>query len=404
MIPSSLLNHVISAFLWLFLCQAFPAHSFQTQRSLHRNVVTRHTSITTAHATSATSTDQAFLNQAVASAKLGLGHTFPNPAVGCVLVNEQNQIIGQGFHPRAGFPHAEVFALLQASGHVSDGVRAAKCVIEQFNSSSDSARSTEFTRIQELTNQYRSDPSSLFQPLVDHASVTAYVTLEPCCHYGQTPPCALALQLAGVQRVVVGFRDPNPRVDGGGVQFLQQKGVTVDLMNDPACASLVAAFCQRITPRPAEWPSDTYNDQVTGAMRSALRSVAGRQKAAGTLPEVSWAKDMLVDSELWILQEQRVEDDTDKCIAMYKTIKIKPEWMEHLDQLLWDHELVQVRLNNAVNKKKDAKLVGQVIAAQLQAHVTQTVGHTCLLYRPGVPPVLNLEALVQETSSSSSST
>lgn len=401
MVPSFLIYRAFPASLLLLLCQAFPAHSFQTQTTLRRNVVTRHPSITTSHATSATSTDQAFLDQAVTWAKMGLGHTFPNPAVGCVLVNDQNQIIGQGFHPRAGYPHAEVFALLQASGHVSDGVRAAQCVLEQFSGSSDMTRSTEFTQIQELTNQYRNDPSSLFQPLADHASVTAYVTLEPCCHYGQTPPCALALQLAGVQRVVVGFRDPNPRVDGGGVQFLQKQDITVDLMNDPACASLVTAFCQRITPRPTEWPSDTYNEQVTGAMRSALRSVAGRQKAAGTLPEVSWAKDMLVDSELWALQEQPVEEDVEKLNAMYKTIKIKPEWMEHLDQLLWDHELVQVRLNNAVNKKKDAKLVGQVIAAQLQAHVTQTLGHTCLLYRPGVPPVLNLNALVQEASSSS---
>lgn len=404
MIHSSLSYRVFPAFLLLFLCNIYSVQSFHAHRSLRQNVH-RSKSITTTHtyATSATSTDQTFLNQAVACAKLGLGHTFPNPAVGCVLVNEHKQIIGNGFHPRAGYPHAEVFALLQASGHVSDGVRAAECVLEHFSSSPDSAGNTEFTRIQELTTQYRNDPSSLFQPLSNHVSVTAYVTLEPCCHYGQTPPCALALQLAGVQRVVVGFRDPNPRVDGGGVQFLQQQGITVDLMNDPACASLVTAFCQRITPRPTVWPSDTYNQQVTGAMRSALRSVAGRQKAAGTLPEVSWAKDMLVDTQLWSLQQQQVEDDMDKLNVMYKAIKIKPEWMEHLDQLLWDHELVQVRLNNAVNKKKDAKLVGQVIAAQLQAHVTQTVGHTCLLYRPCVPPVLNLEALVQEGSSSSSS-
>lgn len=336
--------------------------------------------------THARASDHDFLEQAVAYAKLGAGHTFPNPAVGCVLVNEREEIIGKGFHPRAGYPHAEIFALLEAAGHVPDGVAAAETVV-QYDNHPD--RHPELTHIQELTQQYRNDPSSLFAPTKD-TTITAYVTLEPCCHYGQTPPCTLALQLAGVQRVVIGFRDPNPRVDGGGVQFLQQHGIAVDLVDDPACAALVTAFCQRITPRPEEWPADSYNNRMTGAMRKVLRSMAGRSKAAATLAEASWANDMIIDVEM--LQQQ---DDKN----VYKSVKIKPEWMEHVDQLLWDHELVLVRLNNAVGKKKDAKLVGEVIATQLQAHVAQTVGHTCLLYRPGVPPVLNLEALIQETSS-----
>lgn len=369
--------------LWLIVCEQVQSFTANTRISPH------HIPSTTRISASA-SDDKLFLEQAVAWAKQGLGHTFPNPAVGCVLVNEHNQIIGQGFHPRAGYPHAEVFALWQAAGHVPDGVAAAQAVLQHANTNH-----PELQHIQQLAQQYRNDPSSLITAFSTTTRVTAYVTLEPCCHYGQTPPCAAALKLAQVQRVVVGFRDPNPRVNGGGVQFLQQHGITVDVVNDAACAALVTAFCQRITRR-------VDDDTVTGAMRSVLRTVAGRLKAAGTLAEVSWAKDMIIDVEALLQQQDTGDDDQDldddKINNVYKTIHIKPEWMEHLDQLLWDHEMVQVRLNNAVNKKKDAKVVGLAIAAQLQAHVAQTVGHTCLLYRPGVPPVLNLKAMLQESS------
>jgi RNA-binding protein YhbY len=77
---------------------------------------------------------------------------------------------------------------------------------------------------------------------------------------------------------------------------------------------------------------------------------------------------------------------------------LNPSWMEDVDACLWQKELVQLRLGNAVAKKKGAKLLGERIAKDLDAHVAQVVGHTVLLYRPGIPPVLNLEELSEQRS------
>lgn len=120
--------------------------------------------------------DHYFMMLAIEQAKLGLYTTRPNPAVGCVIV-QSAEVVGQGFHPKAGLAHAEVFALKQA------GVRA--------------------------------------------AGATAYVTLEPCSHTGRTPPCALALVEANVKRVVIAGLDPNPQVAGRGVDILKQAGIEV---------------------------------------------------------------------------------------------------------------------------------------------------------------------------------
>jgi len=186
-----------------------------------------------------------------------------------------------------------------------------------------------------------------------------------------------------MDRVVVGCRDPNPRVNGGGVQILLDADVTVDVLptvsdnpddNDPndvnskktqqACESLVTNFFKRITPR------DTNNyEYMTGGMRSTLRSLAGRRKADKVLAEVA--------------------------IGTISNGDLSPQWMEALDDLLWSQELVLLRLNNAVKKKKEAKQLGEKIAQALSAHVAQTVGHTALLYRPGFPPILDLEEVSQ---------
>ncbi|HIF9238918.1 TPA: bifunctional diaminohydroxyphosphoribosylaminopyrimidine deaminase/5-amino-6-(5-phosphoribosylamino)uracil reductase RibD [Photobacterium damselae] len=122
--------------------------------------------------------DHKMMSRAIALAKKGRFTTAPNPNVGCVIVNN-GQIVGEGFHYRAGLPHAEVFAL-RAAGDKARGA-------------------------------------------------TAYVTLEPCSHYGRTPPCALALIEAGISRVVCAMVDPNPKVAGNGVTLLQNAGVTVEV-------------------------------------------------------------------------------------------------------------------------------------------------------------------------------
>ncbi|MBW1680437.1 MAG: bifunctional diaminohydroxyphosphoribosylaminopyrimidine deaminase/5-amino-6-(5-phosphoribosylamino)uracil reductase RibD, partial [Deltaproteobacteria bacterium] len=117
-----------------------------------------------------------YMRMALKEARKGLGRTSPNPAVGAVLVREGRRIAA-GFHRRAGAPHAEVDALRKAEGRAR--------------------------------------------------GATLYVTLEPCNHQGRTPPCTEAILQAGVSRVVVGMRDPNPGVRGGGCRFLAERGVDV---------------------------------------------------------------------------------------------------------------------------------------------------------------------------------
>ena len=117
------------------------------------------------------------MTRALELARLGIYSTPPNPAVGCVLVRD-GRIVGEGHHRRTGDPHAEVHAL-EAAGEAARGA-------------------------------------------------TAYVNLEPCSHFGRTPPCTQALLAAGVARVVCSLRDPNPRVAGGGLEELARAGVAVE--------------------------------------------------------------------------------------------------------------------------------------------------------------------------------
>jgi len=143
-----------------------------------------------------TADDAAYMRRALDLARIALGQTYPNPAVGCVIVKD-GQIVGEGFHPRAGMPHAEVYAL-RGAGRAAEGA-------------------------------------------------TAYVTLEPCDHFGRTPPCSRALVSAGVKRVVVGVGDPNPLVDGGGVATLRAAGTQVDVgCEEEACYAINEEFMQRI--------------------------------------------------------------------------------------------------------------------------------------------------------------
>ncbi len=119
---------------------------------------------------------EVYLRRALQIVESCVHRTSPNPKVGCVIVQD-GEIIGEGVTQPVGGPHAEVMALKDA-GEQTHGA-------------------------------------------------TAYVTLEPCCHYGRTPPCTEALIAAGITRVVIGVRDPNPRVDGGGIAALENAGIEV---------------------------------------------------------------------------------------------------------------------------------------------------------------------------------
>src|SRR5487761_496150 len=134
--------------------------------------------------------DRTAMTRALALAERGLETTQPNPRVGCVLAQGE-RIVGEGFHERAGEPHAEVNAL-RAAGALAAGA-------------------------------------------------TAYVSLEPCSHHGRTPPCVEALIAARVARVIFAMEDPNPRVSGRGAQALRRAGMAVE-------SGLMAAEAAELNP------------------------------------------------------------------------------------------------------------------------------------------------------------
>ncbi|HFC6349017.1 TPA: bifunctional diaminohydroxyphosphoribosylaminopyrimidine deaminase/5-amino-6-(5-phosphoribosylamino)uracil reductase RibD [Neisseria lactamica] len=144
-------------------------------------------------------TDISMMQNALKLAALGRFSTSPNPRVGCVIA-QGGQVVGQGFHVKAGEPHAEVHALRQA-GEMAKGA-------------------------------------------------TAFVTLEPCSHYGRTPPCAEALVRAGVSRVVAAMRDPNPLVAGKGLALLEAAGIKTECgLLESEARELNRGFLSRIERR-----------------------------------------------------------------------------------------------------------------------------------------------------------
>ena len=139
------------------------------------------------------------MRSAIRLAEKGLGYTSPNPAVGAVIVKD-GEIVGRGFHRRAGTPHAEVNAIRDAGKRCS--------------------------------------------------GAEIFVTLEPCNHTGRTPPCTRAIIDAGITRVVTGALDPNPLVKGGGTEFLRSKGIEVETgLLAGECRLLLAPFAKSVRKR-----------------------------------------------------------------------------------------------------------------------------------------------------------
>ena len=118
------------------------------------------------------------MREAISIAMKGKGWTSPNPLVGAVLVKD-DQVVGRGYHARAGAPHAET-CVLQEAGKKAQGA-------------------------------------------------TLYINLEPCCHWGRTPPCTQALVKSGIQRIIIGMVDPNPLVSGKGIEELRRAGIEVEI-------------------------------------------------------------------------------------------------------------------------------------------------------------------------------
>jgi diaminohydroxyphosphoribosylaminopyrimidine deaminase / 5-amino-6-(5-phosphoribosylamino)uracil reductase len=160
--------------------------------------------LSTANLSPAPNTHEFWMRRCITLAHQAAGLTAPNPMVGCVIVKD-NQAVGEGFHPKAGEPHAEVFALRAAGAEDSNADR----------------------------NQAQ--------------GATLYVNLEPCNHYGRTPPCSEAVIRAQVARVVIGMVDPDPRVSGGGIERLRAAGIEVIVgVEEPACRDLNEGFIHRV--------------------------------------------------------------------------------------------------------------------------------------------------------------
>jgi diaminohydroxyphosphoribosylaminopyrimidine deaminase/5-amino-6-(5-phosphoribosylamino)uracil reductase len=134
-------------------------------------------------------TDSDYMARALFHAARGRGRTSPNPVVGAVIVSPDGVVVGEGFHARAGAPHAEVNALAMA------GARA--------------------------------------------RGATLYCSLEPCCHTGRTGPCVARIADAGITRVVAAVQDPNPLVCGRGFEYLASRGITVDIGTGRSAAALL---------------------------------------------------------------------------------------------------------------------------------------------------------------------
>ena len=155
-----------------------------------------------------------FMHQALRVAREGLGRTFPNPTVGCVIVDEKQRLLACCRTANMGRPHAEPQAIEQAL----------------------------------KTLQARGDS----HPLKSLSRATLYVTLEPCAHHGKTPPCTQAIVQSSLKRVFIATEDPDPRVSGKGIQFLQEKGVDVQvgLLKEEAQALLWGYFQRTRVGRP----------------------------------------------------------------------------------------------------------------------------------------------------------
>lgn len=164
--------------------------------------------------------DLRFMGAALTLARRGLGRVWPNPAVGCILLDAHGRVVGRGWTQPGGRPHAETEALARAGARARGG--------------------------------------------------TAYVSLEPCAHHGKTGPCAEALVAAGLARVVIGADDPDPRVAGRGVAILRDGGIAVTRgVRREEAERLNAGFLKRIT---AERPLVTLKLATTLDARIATQS------------------------------------------------------------------------------------------------------------------------------------
>ena len=220
--------------------------------------------------------DAQMMARAIKLAQRGIYSTTPNPHVGCVITNANNEIIGEGFHQKAGGDHAEVVALEQA---------------------------------EETTT-----------------GATAYVTLEPCAHYGKTPPCAQALIDAKVSKVIVACIDPNNQVSGKGIAMLQKAGIEVKLglMKQTALALNKTFFFALAHDRP-------YVSVKLAASLDGKTALENGQSKWITSPQAR------KDVQTYRAQACAIFTGTDTVIADNPQLNVRPDELpSHIkEQFLW---------------------------------------------------------------------
>jgi diaminohydroxyphosphoribosylaminopyrimidine deaminase/5-amino-6-(5-phosphoribosylamino)uracil reductase len=185
------------------------------------------------------------MDRALALAARGQGRVEPNPMVGCVIVRG-GQIVGEGFHEFFGGPHAEANALATA------GLQA--------------------------------------------AGATAYVTLEPCCHHGKTPPCTRALIDVGVKRVVIAVQDPFPQVDGGGIAELRSAGIECEIGTRAAEANWLLAPYRKLVTAGRPWVIAKWAMTLDGklATRSGSSQWISSEASRGVVHQLRGRVDAII--------------------------------------------------------------------------------------------------------------
>ncbi len=208
--------------------------------------------------------DRKFLTRCLQLANYARGNTSPNPLVGAVVVHK-GRIIGEGYHHRAGEPHAEVMA-----------IRSVK------------------------------DPSLLPES-------TVYCSLEPCSHFGKTPPCSHLLVKHGVERVVIGCLDPNPIVEGRGKDYLEQYGIQVDVYEAPEAFEALnkVFFTNFLKKRPyiaLKWArsQDGYVDHVRESVDVPAASISGPLAAINTHKLRAEYDGILISAKTLVLDRPRL--------------------------------------------------------------------------------------------------
>ena len=251
-----------------------------------------------------TAADYQFMSRALQLAARGLYSTDPNPRVGCVLVRD-GAVIGEGWHARAGGPHAEVLAL-RAAGERARGA-------------------------------------------------TAYVSLEPCCHHGRTPPCSDALIAAGVTRVVAAMDDPNPRVAGQGLAQLAASDIAVEsgLLADEA-AALNPGFISRMR-RGRPWL------RVKMAM-----SLDGRTALANGVSQWITGEAARHDVQRWRARSSAILSGIGTVLADDPALSVRleqEEWIEHGEGEV--RQPLRVVLDSRLRLPPSARLLNAPGAAQV---------------------------------------